>query len=157
MYPVNQVILGNDPLFNTMDDIDTQIQKIENYKMRLQNLKDRQNSGSNNEFIWEKIDSEILPMTEEQRQKMMNNKEYFDTYSKIQNLVQTELLNLVKSKIENSVDGKKLLNRQLEIIRSIKKSIIDETNKELEIFNKFKEYSKSNPDVTYEEFIKSKL
>jgi hypothetical protein len=30
-------------------------------------------------------------------------------------------------------------------------------NKEMELFRKFREFSKSHPEVTYEEFIKSQL
>jgi hypothetical protein len=41
MYPVNQVILGNgrESMFNTMGDIDSQIQMMEVYKNKLQQLK----------------------------------------------------------------------------------------------------------------------
>ena len=33
MYPVNQVILGGESIFNNLDDIDTQIQKMEMYRL----------------------------------------------------------------------------------------------------------------------------
>ena len=40
MYPVNQVILGGDSMFNSLDDIDTQIQKMEAYRQKLKQLKE---------------------------------------------------------------------------------------------------------------------
>jgi hypothetical protein len=51
MYPVNQVILGNgrESMFNAMGDIDSQIQMMEVYKNKLQQLK--QNESGNKTTI----------------------------------------------------------------------------------------------------------
>ena len=152
MYPVNQVILGGDSMFNNIDDIDTQIQKMEAYRQKLKQLKDTPKS-----LIWDRIDAEISPLSSEQKNRLLQNKEYLDTYNEIQSLVQLEILNLVKGKIENTERGRELLNRQLNIVRSIKGKIIEETNREMELFNKFKEYSKIHPNTSYDEFLKSDL
>jgi DNA-binding PadR family transcriptional regulator len=69
-------------------------------------------------------------------------------------MVQAEILNLVKARIENTDRGRELLEKQLKLIRKLKTKIINDTNMEMELFKKFKEYSKNNPTVTYEEFIK---
>lgn len=150
MYPVNQVILGGESMFNNIDDIDTQIQKMEAYRQKLKQLKDTPKS-----LIWDRIDAEISPLSSEQKNRLLQNKEYLDTYNEIQSLVQLEILNLVKGKIENTERGRELLNRQLNIVRSIKGKIIEETNREMELFNKFKEYSKNHPNTSYDEFLKS--
>ena len=152
MYPVNQVILGGESMFNNIDDIDTQIQKMEAYRQKLKQLKDTPKS-----LIWDRIDAEISPLSSEQKNRLLQNKEYLDTYNEIQSLVQLEILNLVKGKIENTERGRELLNRQLNIVRSIKGKIIEETNMEMELFNKFKEYSKIHPNTSYDEFLKSDL
>ena len=110
MYPVNQVILGGESMFNNIDDIDTQIQKMEAYRQKLKQLKDTPKS-----LIWDRIDAEISPLSSEQKNRLLQNKEYLDTYNEIQSLVQLEILNLVKGKIENTERGRKLLNRQLNI------------------------------------------
>ena len=152
MYPVNQVILGGESMFNNIDDIDTQIQKMEAYRQKLKQLKDTPKS-----LIWDRIDAEISPLSSEQKNRLLQTKEYLDTYNEIQSLVQLEILNLVKGKIENTERGRELLNRQLNIVRSIKGKIIEETNREMELFNKFKEYSKIHPNTSYDEFLKSDL
>lgn len=152
MYPVNQVILGGESMFNNIDDIDTQIQKMEAYRQKLKQLKYTPKS-----LIWDRIDAEISPLSSEQKNRLLQNKEYLDTYNEIQSLVQLEILNLVKGKIENTERGRELLNRQLNIVRSIKGKIIEETNREMELFNKFKEYSKIHPNTSYDEFLKSDL
>jgi hypothetical protein len=154
MYPVNQVILGSDPLMTDISDLDAQMQRLETYKKRLQQLKDK---PVQNTIIWDQIDSIVNPMTEDQKSKLFNDEEYVDTYNRIQMLVQQELVNLVKHKVESSENGKFLLQRQLELVKKLKSKIISDTNREMEIFNKFKEYSKTNPGLTYDEFLKNNI
>lgn len=154
MYPVNQVILGSDPLMTDISDLDAQMQRLETYKKRLQQLKDK---PAQNTIIWDQIDSIVNPMTEDQKSKLFNDEEYVDTYNRIQMLVQQELVNLVKHKVESSENGKFLLQRQLELVKKLKSKIISDTNREMEIFNKFKEYSKTNPGLTYDEFLKNNI
>lgn len=159
MYPVNQVILGGDSMFNSMDDIDTQIQKMEAYRQRLNQLKNAQQAQSvqKNHLIWDEIDAEISPMSDDQKNRLLQDSEYVDTYNELQSIVQSELLNLVKSRIENTDRGKELLSKQLKIVKKLKVKIIDDTNKEMELFKKFKEYSREHPDTSYEEFIRRSI
>lgn len=159
MYPVNQVILGGDSMFNSMDDIDTQIQKMEAYRQRLNQLKNAQQAQSvhKNHLIWDEIDAEISPMSDDQKNRLLQDSEYVDTYNELQSIVQSELLNLVKSRIESTDRGKELLSKQLKIVKKLKVKIIDDTNKEMELFKKFKEYSREHPDTSYEEFIRRSI
>lgn len=73
------------------------------------------------------------------------------------NMVQAEILSLVKGRIEAAPEGKELLQRQLKIVRSLKSKIIQDTNREMEMFRKFREFSKAHPEVTYDEFIKANM
>lgn len=157
MYPVNQVIVGgSDPMLNGIQDIDSQMKMLESYKQKLQQLKYGQPS-MNTKLIWDDIDSELQPLTQEQRNLMFNNEDYLNNYNKLQTLVQAELLNLVKGKIESTKEGKELLESQLKLVKKLKSNIIESTNKEMETFKKFREFSKQNPNSTYEDFIKSNL
>lgn len=154
-YPINQVFLNNDPIsYNSFDDIDLQIKKMEAYR---QKLKQMQNYQQPQKLIWDDIDAEIAPMTEEQKSRLLQDSEYYEVYNELQSVVQTEILNLVKGKIESTERGKELLTKQLKIVRKLKNKIISETNIEMELFNKFREYSKQHPDITYEDFIKNNL
>lgn len=151
MYPVNQVILGGDSMFNSLDDIDMQIQRMEAYRKKLQQLK---NTPVPQKLIWDEIDAEISPMSEEQRARLFGDEDYVNVYTKLQSMVQAEILNLVKGRIESHPEGKELLEHQLKLVKRLKGKIIDDTNREMELFKKFKEFSRTNPGVTYEEFIK---
>lgn len=150
MYPVNQVFLGNsDPLLSNTDITD-QLQRLKAYEAQLTKL---QNMGTQ-ELIWDSIDKEMSSLTDSQKAKFFEDKDYSETTIALQNIVQMELLNLVKTKIENTSEGKMLLQKQLNIVKDLKKKIVQETDNEMAIFNKFREFSKDNPNLTYDEFIK---
>lgn len=157
MYPVNQVILGGESMFNNIDDIDLQIQKMEAYRQRLKQLKELQPQSTQKRLIWDDIDLELSPMSIEQKNRLLQDSDYVDTYNQLQSMVQSELLNLVKAKIENTEVGKELLEKQLKIVRKLKGKIIEDTNREMELFRKFKEFSKVHPNTSYEEFIKNNI
>lgn len=154
-YPINQVFLGSDPMMGGgLDDIDLQIKKMEAYRQRLRQM---QNQQQPQKLIWDEIDAEIIPMTDEQKARLLQDPEYADVYTELQNIVQTEILNLVKGRIEGTERGRELLSKQLRIVKKLKNKIISDTNREMELFNRFREYSKQHPNVTYEDFIKTNL
>lgn len=146
MYPVNQVFLGGGS-----NDIESQIRQLEEYRKRLQSL---ETSGSS---LWNTIDNEVSALDDRKRNLIMQDTEYVNVYNNIQMMVHNELLNLVKAKIETSEQGRKLLEKQLESLRKARQRIEEKDNKDMELFNKFKEFSKANPNVTYEQFIKSEM
>lgn len=159
-YPVNQVFLGGDHFASASNmDLDTQLQALKAYEEKLKNIRNRTIQGNTkiDPTIWEEIDNEINPLTNDQKNILFQNDGYIEINNKLQGMVQIELLALVRGKIENSEEGKKLLNSQLELVKKLKSNIIEESNKEMEIFKKFKEFSKSHSGVTYEEFIKSNI
>ena len=164
MIPINQVILGGgDPLLGTSvvgNNLDEQLQLLERYKQNLEaakQIKQQTASVPVQKLIWDEIDSEIVPMTEEQKNMLFQDEDYVETYTRIQGMVQAELLNLVKGRIESTQEGKDLLQSQLKIVKKLKGKIIQETNREMEMFRKFREFSKQHPEVTYEEFIKANI
>ena len=158
--PLNQFILGGDSMFsNNLDDIDTQIQKMELYRQRLKQIKESQQiqNSQPQRLIWDQIDSEITPMSSEQKNRLLQDQDYTSIYTELQSMVQSELLNLVKAKIEGSERGKDLLQKQLKIVRKLKTKIIEDTDREMEMFKRFKEYSKEHPKTSYDEFIKETM
>lgn len=152
MYPVNQVFLGSsDPLLS-QNDINNQIQLLKQYEAQLALM---QKKGTlHTDLIWDDIDREVSSLTDSQKNKFLEDKEYVDITNALQNMVQIELLNLVKAKIENTEEGKDLLQRQLRLVKKLKTKIIEDTNNEMAVFKKFQEFSKDNPNLTYDEFVK---
>lgn len=155
MMPFSQINIGGDPLLNTQGfNIEEQLRQLEARKQALESMKQLNPQAMPTSFIWNEIDAEVKVLTPEQLQKLFENTEYVQTYTRIQELVNAEILNLVKSRIESTPEGKQLLQEQLNLVRKMKPKIVEDTNRDMELFKRFREFSKTNPDVTYEEFIK---
>lgn len=175
MIPVNQFILGGgDPLLlpseKMTNSIDEQIAFLQSQKQAINKAYRRNavaaaNNGvvqnqqvipqqPVNQGIWDAIDAEIAPLTQEQQNMLLTNQDYVTNYNALQSMVQAEVLNLVRGKIEASEEGKHLLEEQLKLVKLLKSKIVEVTNKEMELFKAFKEASKTNPTLTYEEFLK---
>lgn len=149
--------IGYDPvLANPFSPPQNYSQEIENRMLYLQEMKNKLEQGSNsNATLWNTIDSEISSMNDEQRSILFSNKTYIEIDTQLKQLVQQFLIDSVKIKIEQSEIGKSLLQKQLEYIRSNKQSIINESNRKFEIFEKFKVAAAANPNITYKEFCES--
>lgn len=157
MIPINQITIGGDPLLSSQGfNIEEQLRQLEVRKQTLESMKQLNPQAMQQSYIWDSIDAEVKVLSPEQLSKLFENQDYVAIYTRIQELVNIEILNLVKSRVENSTEGKQLLQEQLNIVKKMKPLIIEETNREVELFKRFREYSKNNPDITYEEFIKSK-
>lgn len=170
MIPVTQFILGNsDPLLypseKMTNSIDEQIAFLQSQKQAIneayrRNAIPNANNGTTQnqqvvtQGIWDAIDAEIAPLTQEQQNMLLSNQDYVNNYNALQSMVQAEVLNLVRGKIEASEDGKHLLEEQFKLVKLLKSKIVEVTNKEMELFKAFKEASKTNPNLTYEEFLK---
>ena len=149
MIPVNQFILGgSDPLLypseKMTNSIDEQIAFLQSQKQAI-NEAYRRNAipNANNgvtqnqqvtqqpttQGIWDAIDAEIAPLTQEQQNMLLNNQDYVNNYNALQSMVQAEVLNLVRGKIEASEDGKHLLEEQLKLVKLLKSKIVEVTNK----------------------------
>lgn len=116
MIPINQVILGGgDPLLgNSMvgNSLDEQLQLIEKYKQNLEAAKQLRQQVQPvqqpvpQRMIWDEIDAEISPMTDEQKTRMLQDEDYVDTYTKIQEIVESAIVFWFKDadcKAENKV------------------------------------------------------
>lgn len=156
MGPVNMYVGTPDPLLGSPRELEEQVKLAEQRLTALQEMsRARSNLQQSQSPIWDAIDKEIEPLTEEQKVKLQGSNEYMTLYSQLNSMVQTALLNLVKGTIEQSEEGRSLLESQLRLIKDLKVKIIDDSNKEIELFRKFKEYSRTNPGATYDEFIKT--
>lgn len=156
MIPISQINIGGDPLLNTQGfNIEEQLRQLEARKQALESMKQLNPQAiPNSSILWNEIDNEVKVLSNEQLQKLFENEDYLRIYSRIQELVNTEILNIVKPRIENTQEGKQLLQEQLNIVRKMKPKIIEDANREVELFRRFREFSKANPDVTYEDFLK---
>ena len=156
MIPVSQINIGGDPLLGAQGyNIEEQLRQLELRRQSLESMKQLNPQAIPQTVIWNEIDAEIKVLSPAQIQKLFENEEYIKIYSRIQELVNAEILNLVKYKIESSTEGNQLLRNQLDILKKLKTKIVEDTDREVALFKQFKEFSKTNPNVTYDEFLKA--
>lgn len=130
-------------------------------------LKQQYESAINNQFnevpinktesLWTKIDTEVANIDKYTSEALSTDENYKSINTQLQNIVQQELLFLVRDKVEQREDGKQLLEKQLQIIKQIKSNVSDKRNKDIDLFNRFKEYSRIHPETTYEQFLTKTL
>lgn len=112
MIPVTQFILGNsDPLLypseKMTNSIDEQIAFLQSQKQAINEAYRRnaipnanngttQNQQVPTQGIWDAIDAEIAPLTQEQQNMLLSNQDYVNNYNALQSMVQAEVLNLVE-------------------------------------------------------------
>lgn len=156
MIPVSQINIGGDPLLGAQGyNIEEQLRQLELRRQSLESMKQLNTQAIPQTVIWNEIDAEIKVLSPAQIQKLFENEEYVKIYTRIQELVNAEILNLVKYKIESSTEGNQLLRNQLDILKKLKTRILEDTDREVALFKQFKEFSKTNPNVTYDEFLKA--
>lgn len=98
---------------------------------------------------------EVSSLNNDQQAILAKDEVYNKLSGELQMLIQEELINSVKDKVANSPRGKELLEKQLNNIRTKKDNIIEEANRELELFKKFQIAAQANPKLTYVEFCKT--
>lgn len=141
-------------------ELDNRISEMQNMKRRIEELRQgnvpRPPQPNNNQFtLFDEINKEVSSMTNSQKEILFNNKEYAENEYKIQSIIQQELVNLVKSRIESIPQCKELLEKQLTLVKNKKAEILEQSNHQEELFKKFQIASQANPTLTYAEFIKS--
>lgn len=118
----------------------------------------RQLDGNNGQYeqhnsLWSQIDAEFTNIDKYVSDTITKDERYVSINAQLQSIIQQELLYLVRDKVESRQDGKALLEKQLQVVKEIKSSAVDKRNKDIDLFNRFKEYSRLHPETTYEEFL----
>lgn len=170
-FPQYQVNLGYDPLLagvaspvDYITQLDNQIQQLTAAKSQIQSQLGNPNQNMQPTrpaqpqqavqqiSLWDEIDKEVCSLNNDQQAILAKDDVYNNVSAELQMLIQQELINSVRDKVANSPRGKELLEKQLNNIRAKKDSIIEEANKELELFKKFQIAAQANPKLTYVDF-----
>ncbi len=145
----------SDPLLSAGRSLERLTQENEAYTQKLQELKQvpgitSPQRVSTSTPIWDEIDRIVSSLNDQERAVLNNNKEYYDNSMAIQEMVNSEVLLLVKGRIEGSVEGKAILEQQLSFVRRTSKIAKEETARRDALF---REYVTEHGDMTWQEFI----
>lgn len=137
----------NDPLLggNNNTPLSPEIAKIQQeYLQRIQAVQATgQNQGGTPTPIWDEIDKEINSMSDIQKRSLEQNDEFKEASMSVQMLVNEHMLSIIKPRIEQTENGRNALQNQLSLVKKLKKGIMDQTDRELEEFRKWKEQNKT--------------
>lgn len=122
--------INNDPLLGGYKEQQSQI--IEEYRRKIET------QSTSRTPMWDKIDAEIAPLTDEQKVRVYNDSDYLEIQNQLQVLVSEQILHIVKPYIEQTEKGKELLGKMYDTVIVAKKQVVAEMNKELEEFRKWK-------------------
>ena len=103
--------------------------------------------------LWDEIDKIVSSLNEQEKTVLVNNKEYYENSVAIQEMVNAEILILVKGRIEASPEGKAILEQQLSFVKKMSRAAKEETAKRDALF---REYMTEHSDMTWQEFIDMK-
>lgn len=142
----------SDPLLT-----DETLNQLELYKQQLIAEKARlaqpQQKVASKDNPWDDTEKELSSLTEEQKATLMADESFVAINTDVQSYL-TELLNsLLKPEMLKSEQGTKLLKDRLNVIKTLKKKVIKETSKQMELF---KEYTEKYSDISWEEYLKTK-
>ena len=136
--------INNDPLLGNFQQERSQL--IEEYRRKVEY------QGSRTP-IWDKIDAEVSSLSDEQKKVVFEDSDYISAQQELSQMVQEQILRMVKPQIEGSDNGQKLLQKVYDITVVAKKKAIQETNKEMELFKQWQSYAVAHPEATYQQFI----
>lgn len=155
-----QLLAGVASPVDYITQLDNQIQQLTAAKSQIQsqlgnpnqNMQPARLAQPQQVNLWDEIDKEVCSLNNDQQAILAKDDVYNNVSAELQMLIQQELINSVRDKVANSPRGKELLEKQLNNIRAKKDSIIEEANKELELFKKFQIAAQANPKLTYVDF-----
>lgn len=136
--------INKDPLLGNYKSESSRL--IEEYRRRIETPVSRTP-------LWDKIDAEIAPLTDDQKKVVFSDEDYIAVQNELATMVQEQMLKIVKPQIEGNENGRKLLEKVYDIAVVAKKKAISETNKEMELFKQWQNYSIAHPEATYQQFL----
>lgn len=146
----------NDPLLaSTGRSIESLAKENEALSQKIQALKFTQQPSHQATAtpLWDEIDRIVSSLSEKEKALLNNDREYYENSMSIQEMVNSELLLLVRGRIESSPEGKAVLERQLSFVRRMAKMAREETARREALFQ---EYMTEHSDMTWQEFIDMK-
>lgn len=148
-----------DPLLGTTRDYASQFEELERAQKALEQRKqsilalqaDEPQVSLNP--IWDEIDSLTASMSESEFASMQEDKEYQESLGALMSYVSAVQLQMIRPRIEQSVEGKKLLEQHLATVKYLRKNASAEKERRMA---EFKDYTENYPQLSWEDYLKTK-
>lgn len=103
--------------------------------------------------IWDEIDTITANMSKAEFQKMSEDESYQSSLNALMEYVGAVQLQMIRPRIEQSEEGKKLLEQHLTNVRFLRKAATADVNKKL---SDFEDYTKNYSHMSWDEYQKTK-
>lgn len=103
--------------------------------------------------IWDEIDTITANMSSTEYQAMFENPDYQKSLAALQEFIGALQLQMIRPHVEQSPDGKKILEEHLTTVKYLRKSASDKVDKALA---DFKDYTEHYSHMSYDEYLKTK-
>lgn len=155
---------GVDPLLGGIPDLSSHLRELEAKQKMLEEHKtqaaqylSKMDGGVSAQVsqtpIWDEVDTITGNMSESEFAEMKNNPDYQESLKELMTFVGAMQLQAIRPMVEQSKEGKAILEQHLATVKVIRKSTSAKVDKQLTLF---KEYTEKYSHMTYDEFLKTK-
>jgi hypothetical protein len=153
---------GVDPLLGSTVDYQAHLAELENAQAIIDQKRqalmkmaegEPQQVAKSSTPIWDEIDTITGNMTKAEFQKMSEDENYQTSLNALMEYVGSVQLQMIRPRIEQSEEGKKLLEQHLTNVKFLKKAAIADVDKKL---SDFEDYTKNYSHMSWDEYQKTK-
>lgn len=159
----NVFIGGGDPLLgqstgNISSDMEAYERQLQETLNQIQVQKKRVLNPQNNPQrsqspLWDDMDKVVNDMTDMEIEALNNDPDYQKAQNALMGIINREYMRIMRPIVEESKDGKELLESLMTITKRVKKSASEEASRNIALFN---EYTSKYADMPYAEFLEMK-
>jgi hypothetical protein len=153
---------GVDPLLGSTVDYQAHLAELENAQAIIDQKRqalmkmaegEPQQVAKSSTPIWDEIDTITGNMTKAEFQKMSEDENYQTSLNALMEYVGSVQLQMIRPRIEQSEEGKKLLEQHLTNVKFLRKAAIADVDKKL---SDFEDYTKNYSHMSWDEYQKTK-
>lgn len=151
-------LLGGNPDFAAqLRELEAKQRMLEEHKRNASQYYSQVEQGAVSQVsqtpIWDEVDTITDNMSEAEFAEMQANPDYQESLKELMKYVGAMQLRAIRPIVEQSKEGKAILEQHLATVKVIRKSATAKVDKQLTLF---KEYTEKYSNMTYDEFLKTK-
>ena len=153
---------GVDPLLGSTTDYQSHLAELESMQAAIDQKRQSLLSMAQGEQkeavktgtpIWDEIDTITANMSQAEFQTMSENENYKQSLEALMAYVGAVQLQMIRPRIEQSAEGKKLLEQHLTNVKFLRKAASADVDKRL---SDFEDYTKNYSNMSWDEYLKTK-
>lgn len=139
--------------FTELDNAQRTIEQRKQALLQLAQHAEEQTKPASPTPIWDEIDAITGNMSPSEYQAMFENAEFQKSLGALQEYVGAVQLQMIRPHVEQSAEGKKILEQHLTTVKFLRKAAFDQANKTLA---DFKDYTENYGHMSWDEYLKTK-